>query len=102
MVEIHLECPKCRNNIVAKLQSEVYEGERRARVRLPPPRTPHPMLQRFGEWGATVTVTLNDGSQRNVTSYEELLAVLLRLHRPVSRIHRHPDQYGNIRCRTTG
>jgi hypothetical protein len=33
------------------------------------------MLQRFGEWGATVTVTLNDGSQRNVTSYEELLAV---------------------------
>jgi hypothetical protein len=35
------------------------------------------MLQRFGEWGATVTVTLNDGSQRNVTSYEELLAVLI-------------------------
>lgn len=39
------------------------------------------MLQRLSEWGAKVTITLQDGSEIDVNSHEELLAVFGEIER---------------------
>jgi hypothetical protein len=66
MAEIHLECPNCRSNIVAKMQSEVYTE--RKRVSIIPQL--HPSFDK-------IIVKLKDGTDREITDFNELRALFL-------------------------
>lgn len=75
MAEIHVECPNCNSNIIMKLQSEVYVDETRRRIPYPRGRFLPAVLQQLSESGAKVILQLQDGTEREVKSHEEVLAV---------------------------
>jgi hypothetical protein len=64
-----------------KLQSEVYVDESRRRTPYPRGRFRPAVLQQLSESGAKVTLTMKDGTEREVKSHEELLAVFAGLKR---------------------
>jgi hypothetical protein len=80
MVEIHLECPNCKRNIITKLQSEVYINDSHRPVPVSHIHGRARAISRgLSETGAKVNIQLKDGTLREVKGYEELLAVFAGL-----------------------
>ena len=94
MAEIHLECPQCHSNIVARLQSEIFMEDRNVpRMSFPQLDVPAPVKQRVRPQSFEKIVVHNtDGTTREVTQFDVLVLLFLELESHKKTVKGYSDE----------